>query len=116
MTASLISGIWHYEYLPFFMREPDDMTIEREIPNYRIFSVEGVDGDEDHIAETNEQLPGEVQERHARLISAAPELLDAVEYFFNIMHDYQGSVRKGYVKLALKKARAVIAKAKGGAS
>jgi hypothetical protein len=41
------------------------------------------------------------------------ELLDALEYFFNIMHDYECSVRKGYVKIAFHKAREAIAKAKG---
>jgi hypothetical protein len=30
------------------------------------------------------------------------------------MHDYESSMRKGYVKLALDQARAAIAKAKGG--
>ncbi len=74
MTASIAPAIWHYEYLPFFMLT-DDITVEREIPSYRIFPE---DEPENYIAETNEHLPGDVQERHARLIAAAPELLDAL--------------------------------------
>jgi hypothetical protein len=53
---------------------------------------------------------------NARLMAAAPELFDALEDFFNIMHDYQSSVRKGYVTHAMDMARAAIAKAKGGAA
>jgi hypothetical protein len=49
------------------------------------------------------------------LADAAPDLFDALEYFFNIMHDYQSSRRKGYVKRALEMARSALTKAKGGA-
>jgi hypothetical protein len=48
--------------------------------------------------------------------AAAPQLLEALEYFFNIMHDYPRSKRKGYVKRALAQARAAILKATGRAS
>jgi hypothetical protein len=37
-----------------------------------------------------------------------------LENFFNIMHDYQSSIRKGYVTHAMDMARAALAKAKGG--
>lgn len=50
----------------------------------------------------------------ATLANAGPELLEAIEYFFNIMHDYESSVRKGYVTHALEKAREAIERAKGG--
>ncbi len=56
-----------------------------------------------------------MQEAHALLISAAPDLREALEYFFNIMCDYECSMRKGYVELALEMARAALEKAKGGA-
>jgi hypothetical protein len=49
-----------------------------------------------------------------RLRNAAPDLQKALEYFFNIMHDYDSSRRKGYVRLAMDHARAALAKAKGG--
>ena len=107
MTTPTIE--WQYEYLPFTTTE-DDGT-EREIPNYRIFPDD--DSAECYIAETNENLPGEVQEAHALLISAAPKLHDALEYFFNIMHDVESSRRKGYIKHAMDQARAALAVAKG---
>jgi hypothetical protein len=46
------------------------------------------------------------------LANAAPQLFEALEYFFNIMHDYRSSFEKGYVKVALHKARAALATAK----
>jgi hypothetical protein len=80
-----------------------------------VYSANGL-----HIATVgNENQPdqsGEEITANARLIAAAPEMLETLEYFFNIMHDYESSRRKGYVKLALDQARAAIAKAKGGAT
>jgi hypothetical protein len=75
MTASFAPATWQYEYLPYVMPDPDDMTVEREIPNFRIFPE---DDPENYIAETNEHLPGDVQERHARLISASQAMLDTL--------------------------------------
>ena len=46
-----------------------------------------------------------------RLRKAAPDLYKALEYFFNIMHDYDSSRRKGYIRFAMEQARAVLAKA-----
>jgi len=102
---------WHYEYLPYATTDADGS--ERDIPNYRIYPE---DHPEHYIAETNENLPGDQQEDHARLIAAAPQLLDALHYIFNIMHDYPSSVRKGYVKHAFEQARAAIMSATGKAS
>jgi hypothetical protein len=110
MTESIPSGDWHYEYLPYGTSESDDMKNVREIPNFRIFPV---DDPEHYIAETNEHLPGGTQERYALLIAAAPQLFDALEYFFNVLHDYQGSVRKGYVNHAMDLARSALAAAEG---
>jgi hypothetical protein len=75
MTTIVNPANWHYEYLPYTMLDPNDMTVEREIPSFRIFPE---DEPENYIAETNEHLPGDVQEQHARLISAAPQSLDAL--------------------------------------
>ena len=111
-TESQTALSWGYEYMPYLMSEYADPSREKEIPHYRIFPSEDP---EHYIAETNENLPGDVQEKHALLISAAPDLREALEYFFNIMHDYQSSVRKGYVIAALDMARTALAKAKGGA-
>jgi hypothetical protein len=55
------------------MTDPDDMTIEREIPCFRIYPEASP---EDYVAETNEHLPCDVQEAHARLFVAAPSMLD----------------------------------------
>ena len=106
-----VRATWHYEYLPYTTSDSDNMTIEREIPNFRIFPE---DDPENYIAETNEHLPGDVQEQHALLIAAAPELFEALDYFFNVMHDYESSVRKGYIENAFNKARSALARAKGG--
>lgn len=73
-------------------------------------------GDYDFRVEFPDDMPEDQAEANARLIAAAPQLLEALEHFFNIMHDYESSRRKGYVKLALDQARAAIGKAKGGAA
>jgi hypothetical protein len=75
MNASTVLSTWYYEYLPYFMPDPDDMTIEREIPNFRIFPP---DDPQNYIAETNVDLPGDQQESHARLMAASPAMLDAL--------------------------------------
>lgn len=104
--------LWGYEYMPYLMSESADPSREQEIPNYRIFPWEDP---EKYICETNEHLPGAEQEKHALLISAAPELFKALLNFFNIMHDYESSRRKGYVKHAMDEARSALEKAKGDA-
>ena len=50
-----------------------------------------------------------------RLADAAPKLFDALEFFFNIMHDYASSLEKGYIELALDMARDALNEAKGEA-
>lgn len=78
-----------------------------------VFSSNGL-----HIATVGnpeQEQPREEITANARLIAAAPELLEALEHFFNIMHDYESSRRKGYISLAFDQARAVLAKARGGA-
>gem|GEM_PF-2678686 len=76
---------------------------ETESLHYRV-----VDANGDVLCATNENRPHDVQESIAALVAAAPELLKALEFFFNIMHDYESSVRKGYVKHALELARAAL--------
>ncbi|MGC4087293.1 MAG: hypothetical protein QM756_05175 [Polyangiaceae bacterium] len=110
MTTTAQTGLsWGYEYMPYVMTGDDGK--DTDIPCYRVFPE---DHPENYVCETNEHLPDEEQEKYARLISAAPELFEALRYFFNIMHDYESSVRKGYVKLAFGMARAALAKAKEG--
>ena len=103
MTTTLTQPApWGLEYLPYTSQDG------HEIPNFRIN-----DANCDKVCETDEDLPVEVQEANALLIAAAPDLLAALSYFFNIMHDFDSSVRKGYVKHAMDMARGAIAKAKG---
>ena len=102
MTIPTQPAPWELEYLPYTNQD------NHEIPNFRINDAGG-----DTVCETNENLPADVQEANAWLITAAPDLLAALNNFFNIMHDYDSSVRKGYVKHAMDQARNAIAKAKG---
>jgi hypothetical protein len=78
-----------------------------------VFSTNGL-----HIAtvgNAEQEQPFAEITANARLIAAAPELHEALEFFFNIMHDYESSRRKGYISIAFDQARAALAKAKGGA-
>jgi hypothetical protein len=95
-------GPWVYQYNPYTSQEG------KEIP---AFEVHG----EEKVCDTNEDRPCEEQEANARLIAASPELYDALENFFNIMHDYESSLSKGYVGHAMDLARAALTSAKGAA-
>ena len=105
MTQKYPFAPWMVEYLPYKSQVCD------EIPAYRI-SV--VDENGKPLCETCTDLPGDVQKAAADLIAAAPELLEALTYFFNIMTDCRSSARKGYVNMAFTKARKAIIKANGG--
>lgn len=81
--SSLETEVWTYEYLPYRAHDPREEGIypdpeltplDDEIPSFRIYPD---DRPEDYIAETNEHLAHDVQEKHARLIAAAPALLEA---------------------------------------
>jgi hypothetical protein len=93
-------GPWTYQYNPYTSQDG------KEIPAFEVH------GDE-KVCDTIEDRPSEEQEANARLIAAAPELLEALEYFLNIMHDYESSVRKGYVTHAMDLARAALVQAEG---
>ncbi len=88
---------WSVEYSPYTSCEG------REIPAYRVLDASG-----QTVCETNENGPDNIQEACADLIAAAPALFEALEYFFNIMHDYESSRQKGYVKAALDMARVAL--------
>ena len=89
---------WELEYLPYTSQEG------KEIPNFRINDAEG-----NAVCETNENLPTEVQESNAWLITAAPELLTALEAYVDYFDDSYGA-RADDIRLA---ARDAISKAKG---
>lgn len=95
-----------YVYDPY-TQISDTEAAGHEIPCFRIY-----ENGTDVIAETNEDLPEEIQERYARLFAAAPKLAHALEYLFNVMHDYESSFQKGYIKHALKLAREALTDAK----
>jgi hypothetical protein len=95
-------GPWIYEYSPWKAQDGS------KIPAFEVHGAE-------KVCDINESRPVEEQEANARLIAASPDLYDALEHFFNIMHDYESSLRKGYVTHALDMARAALTSAKGGA-
>jgi hypothetical protein len=51
-----------------------------------------------------------------RFRRAAPDLFEALEFFFNIMHDYESSLDKGYVRVAMEQARQALARARSSAA
>ena len=104
MKRAHTPGPWICQYSPYTSQD------DQEIPAFEVHGDRG-----EKVCDTNEDRPALEQEANARLIAAAPELLDALEYFFNIMHDYESSLRKGYIITAFEQARAAIARAKGGA-
>jgi hypothetical protein len=74
------------------------------------------DGMESPEAEANAELIAaapEVAAERNRLKAVNAELIEALDYFYNISHDLQSSLRKGYFQQAQTKARAAIAKAEG---
>lgn len=96
---------WAYDYNPYAGQDGC------EIPAFEVLDAEC-----NKVFDTNEDTPAELQEANARLGAAAPTLLDALTYFFNIMHDYESSIEKGYVQQAMKQAKAAIDIATGRAA
>ena len=94
------NGFWSVEYTPVTERHGGDL------PAYRV-----LDAGKNAVCDLSRDTPENVQAIHATLIAAAPELHDALEYFFNIMHDYESSRHKGYIKAALDMARAALTRA-----
>jgi hypothetical protein len=63
---------WTYEYNPYTVQSGDAAT--EELPAFEIF-----DAEQNKIFDTNEDMPCEIQEANARLASAAPVLLVALQ-------------------------------------
>lgn len=101
-TLKLLDAPWAAEYTPVTARHGGD------IPARRVLSASG-----GPVCDINGEAPDELQAARARIIAAAPDLYEALEYFFNIMHDYESSRRKGYIRAAFDKARAALARADG---
>ncbi len=98
---------WEYEYLPY-----TSLQTGKEIPHFRISPVDDVYYPH-YIAETNENLPVDVQEHHARLISAAPDMLEALKAQEMADYDPEASRRKGYFERARQLRKAALAKVEG---
>lgn len=80
-------GPWHYEYLPYYPMGVS--TKNEEIPCFRIYPCEKSANPADWIAETNADLPIEVQEANAILICAATEMLKALHDIKKITINYK---------------------------
>jgi hypothetical protein len=66
---------------------------------------------------TGQPFTGSYQaDARLRVMHAGPQLLEALTFFFNIMHDYRCSVEKGYVQLAMQKSKTAIEQATGRAA
>jgi hypothetical protein len=59
---------WLVEYLPYIKSDPDTPELGEEIPCFRIFPE---DDPERWIAQTNEDLPSDVQEEAALIMADA---------------------------------------------
>ena len=79
MTATKPSPApWAYEYNPYTVRltgDRDSNAAGTELPAYEVFDAEG-----NKVFDTDEDMPGEIQEANACLGAAAPVLLEALEY------------------------------------
>lgn len=100
LETTYTKGTWFYE-----LRSPNDnaFTISNGIITIGTIGYWN-DSDAADIAEA---------EANARLIVAAPKLLETLYTFFCIMHDYRSSILKGYVQQSLKQSSEVITEATG---
>jgi hypothetical protein len=89
-------GPWTYQYNPYTSQDGC------EIPAWEVH------GDE-KVCDTNEDRPAEEQEANARMIAATWGLLELLYEGFNITHDWQSSVRKGYIRDWHKRVRETLA-------
>jgi hypothetical protein len=92
---------WSYQYAPFHSADAK----RTEIPAFEIFGDDG-----EKIADTNESLPRQEQEQHAKLIAAAPKLVQQVEDFIELItaHQVHGEVTEEAFEEEITKAAALI--------
>jgi len=111
LLAALQSMIWRFEGIEDETGEPDETLeearvvvarVSSEAPNVRRMSAawNGCQG-----------IPTEALEH-----GIVAELVDTLDEFFNIMHDYECSARKGYVQGSLQRSKAVLDRARGRAA
>ena len=73
MTTKHSPAPWSYEYNPYTVRLTGSDDAGTELPAYEIFDAEG-----SKVFDTNEDIPGEIQEANASLGAAAPAMLAAL--------------------------------------
>ena len=98
---------WDYEYSPYTVRvagDSDPDPVGKEIPAFEVFDAEG-----NKVFDTNEDTPSERQEANARLGTAAPKLLAALNRCAMLLADYDE--QEGEEGDAYREAIAVIAEA-----
>jgi hypothetical protein len=94
-NAAHTPGPWIYEYSPWTAQDG------KEIPAFEVHGTE-------KVCDTNENRPAEEQEANARLIAAAPDLLEAAELV--IVRWSEGDLAE-----AVRFLDSAVAAAKGGA-
>jgi len=98
MTTPYTPGPWRTDWS--FIVAPDPKGV---YPDIYIAEIAREDSEDADRVATPEQ-----QEANARLLTAAPELLAALTYFFNVSHDLTSSTEKGYLEQAQMQARALL--------
>ena len=81
-----------------------------EIPGFQVLDAEC-----NKVFETNEDTPAELQEQTHASVQRPPSC-SKPSPIFNIMHDYESSIEKGYVQQAMKQAKVAIDTATGRAA
>jgi hypothetical protein len=108
MNSPQTSQQWAYEYLPYVGHD------NNEIPCFRIYPE---DEPEEYVAETNEHLSHDIQERYALLMTAAPDMFSALKLAESQLSEYCAADdgRDKDAHLALNAVREAIARATGRA-
>lgn len=100
---------WAYQYSPYTVRLANDCSdaAGTELPAYEVF-----DADCNKVFDTNEDMHGDIQEANARLATAAPALLAALEQCAALFADYDDD--PGEEGEAYREAMAAISEATSG--
>jgi hypothetical protein len=99
---------WGYEYNPYtVVSDSSPLGIGADIPAYEVF-----DADCNKVFDTNEDTSCELQEANARLGSAAPRLLSALDQLLTI---FDAEIAQGILwdDPRIDEARAAVAEAVG---